>query len=83
MEVNNQIIEIIKDKLMVDEISSNDNLVVNLHADSLDIIELVMELEHTFDITILDEEVDPNFTNVGHLIDFIQTKVNKRKGQRN
>ena len=78
MEVNNRIIEILKDKLIVDEISSDDNLIIDLKADSLDIIELVMELEHEFDIVILDEEVDPNFDSVGHLIDFIQTKVNNK-----
>lgn len=79
MKVNNQIVEILKDKLVVDEISSDDNLVTDLGADSLDIIELVMELEHEFGITISDNEVDSNFTNVGHLIDFIQTKVNNKK----
>ena len=78
MEVNNRIVEILKDKLMVDEISSDDNLIIDLKADSLDIIELVMELEHEFNIVISDEEVNPNFDSVGHLIDFIQTKVNNK-----
>jgi acyl carrier protein len=77
MEVNNQVIEILKDKLGVDEISSDDHLIEDIGADSLDIIELVMEIEKEFGISITDDEVDPNFTTVGHLIDYIQDKVNK------
>lgn len=74
MEVNNKVIEILKDKLGVDEISSDDHLIEDIGADSLDIVELVMEIEKEFGISITDDEVDPNFTTVGHLIDFIQSK---------
>lgn len=77
MEVNNQVIEILKDKLGIDEISSDDHLIEDIGADSLDIIELVMEIEKEFNIQIPDDEVDQNFTTVGHLIDYIQDKVNK------
>ena len=77
MEVNEQVVEIIKDKLAVEEVGSDDNLIEDLGADSLDIIELVMALESEFHIIIFDDEVDKNFTTVGHLIDFIQEKVDK------
>ena len=75
MEVNKKVVEIIKDKLVVEEVGSDDNLIEDLSADSLDIIELVMALESEFHIVIYDNEVDNNFTTVGHLIDFIQEKV--------
>jgi len=75
MEVNEQVVEIIKDKLVVEEVGSDDNLIEDLSADSLDIIELVMALESEFHIVIYDNEVDKNFTTVGHLIDFIQEKI--------
>lgn len=75
MEVNKQVVDIIKDKLGVDEVGSDDDLINDLGADSLDIIETVMELESEFHIVIYDEEIDKNFTKVGHLIDFIQEKV--------
>ena len=75
MEVNKKVVEIIKDKLVVEEVSSDDNLIEDLNADSLDIIELVMALESEFHIVIYDNEVDKNFTTVGHLIDFIQEKI--------
>ena len=74
MEVNKRVTEILIDKLGIDEVSSDDNLVEDIGADSLDIIELVMELEREFGIQILDDEIDANFTTVGHLIDFIQEK---------
>jgi acyl carrier protein len=77
MEINEQIVEIIKDKLAVEEVGSDDNLIEDLGADSLDIIELVMAIESEFHIVIFDDEVDKNFTTVGHLIDFIQEKVDK------
>lgn len=77
MEVNEQVVEIIKDKLAVEEVGSDDNLIEDLGADSLDIIELVMAIESEFHIVIFDDEVDKNFTTVGHLIDFIQEKVDK------
>ena len=75
MKVNDRVIKIIADKLSKDTISSDDNLIKDLGADSLDIIELVMALESDFRIVIYDDEVDKNFTTVGHLIDFIQEKV--------
>jgi acyl carrier protein len=34
-----------------------------------------MALEREFGIVIYDNEVDKNFTTVGHLIDFIQEKI--------
>ena len=77
MEVNNRVTEIIKEKLVIEEFNSDDNLIEDLGADSLDIIELVMALESEFHIVIYDDEVDKNFTTVGHLIDYIQDKVNK------
>lgn len=77
MEVNKKVTEIVKEKLIVNEVSSDDNLIEDLGADSLDIIEIVMALESEFRIVIHDEEVDKNLTTVGHLIDFIQEKVDK------
>ena len=74
MEVNKRVIEILKEKLCVEEISSDDHLIEDIGADSLDIVELVMEIEKEFDISIKDDEIDDNFTTVGHLVDFIQEK---------
>ena len=75
MEVNKRVVEILKEKLCVEEISSDDHLIEDIGADSLDIVETVMEMEREFGISIHDDEVDKNFTTVGHLIDFIQEKI--------
>ena len=77
MEVNKRVTDIISEKLAVDEIGSDDRLIEDLCADSLDIIEIVIEMEREFGISIHDDEVDKNFTTVGHLIDYVQDKVNK------
>lgn len=56
----NEIKEIIADKLGYDfeEVNDPDDLKDNLCADSLDTVELVMEMEKHFDISIPDEEAD-------------------------
>jgi acyl carrier protein len=75
MEVNKKVTDIIIDHLGIDEVGSDDSLIEDLGADSLDVIEIVMSLESEFHIVISDDEIDDNFTTVGHLIDFIQGKV--------
>jgi len=56
----NEVKEIIADKLGYDfeEVNYSDDLKDNLCADSLDTVELVMEMEKHFDIAIPDEEAD-------------------------
>lgn len=55
-----EIKEIIADKLGYDieEVNDTDDLKDNLCADSLDTVELVMETEKHFDITIDDDDAD-------------------------
>lgn len=54
----NEIKEIIADKLGYDfeDVKDSDSLKDNLNADSLDTVELVMDMENHFDIAIPDEE---------------------------
>ncbi len=49
----------------------------DLNADSLDIVELVMELEEEFDITIPDEEAE-KIKTVGEAIDYIEREQGKK-----
>lgn len=55
-----EIKEIIADKLGYDleDVKDADNLKDNLNADSLDTVELVMEMEKHFDIAIDDDDAD-------------------------
>ena len=53
--------EIVADKLGVDKakVTEASSFVTDLGADSLDVVEFVMEVEKEFKITIPDEEADP------------------------
>ena len=70
--------KIIVEKLGVDpevvtEVASFQN---DLGADSLDIVELIMDFEKTFDIEIPDEDASDKITTVGDAIKYIEDKVN-------
>ena len=67
--------EVIIDKLGIEEekITREAHFVDDLGADSLDTVELIMQLEEEFGIEIPDEDAE-NITTVGAAIDFIENK---------
>jgi len=71
-EIEQKVIQIVSEQMSVDkgEISRNTSFVNDLNADSLDTVELVMELEDEFDLTIPDEEAE-KLKTVGEAIDYI------------
>ena len=75
-EIFERIKAIIVDRLGVDEdkINYDTNFQNDLGADSLDIVELVMEMEDTFNEEISDE-VAEQITTVGKEVEFIKTRV--------
>ncbi len=75
-EVFNQIKAIIVDRLGVDaeKIDYDTSFQDDLGADSLDIVELVMEMEDEFNEEISDEVVE-QLTTVGKAVEFIKEKV--------
>ena len=66
---------IVADKLGVDivEVTKESNIAKDLDADSLDQVELVMEVEKEFDIQILDDEAE-KIKTVGQAFDLIIKK---------
>jgi len=54
-----------------DTIKIESRLVDDLKADSLDVVELVMDIEQEFDIEIPDEEL-PKVTVVKDIVDYIE-----------
>lgn len=70
--------EIILEQLDVDsnEITLDANIVENLGADSLDIIEIATALEEKYGITIEKEEMK-NIVKVGDLINLIENRRTK------
>lgn len=70
--VEDRVIEIVSEQMGVakDQIKRETSFVTDLGADSLDTVELVMEFEEEFDITIPDEEAE-KIQSVGQAIDYI------------
>ncbi|MGE0758284.1 MAG: acyl carrier protein [Pirellulaceae bacterium] len=71
--VSERVIEIVADQLGVEKekITRDTSFVNDLGADSLDTVELVMELEEEFDINIPDDAAE-KIQTVGQAIDFIE-----------
>lgn len=65
--------EIIVEQLDVDEsqVTMEASFRDDLEADSLDVVELVMELEDEFDLEIADEEAE-NINTVGDAVNYIE-----------
>jgi acyl carrier protein len=73
-EVKGKVVSIIIDKLGVEmsEVTENASFANDLGADSLDTVELIMEFEKEFNISIPDEEAE-KIATVGNAIDYIQS----------
>ncbi|EEQ39604.1 hypothetical protein EJF18_40536 [Clavispora lusitaniae] len=67
-----RVIELLEgyDKVAGKEITESSSFVQDLNLDSLDVVEVVMEVEHEFNIQIPDHEAD-TLKTVGQTIDYI------------
>ena len=72
-EILNEIVPIIAEKLGVDpsEVTMEASFTNDLGADSLDTVELMMEFEKTFGLTIPDDQQE-NITTVGDVVRLIE-----------
>lgn len=72
-EIENKVVNIIVDKLGVDEaeVKPEASFTNDLGADSLDTVELIMELEKEFSITIPDSDAE-KIQTVGDAIAYIE-----------
>ncbi len=73
-----KVTRIIVDKLGVDEseVTPEASFTNDLGADSLDTVELIMEFEKEFDISIPDEQAE-NIQTVGHAITYLESQLQK------
>ncbi len=72
-EVSNKVIDIVCEQLGVnrEKVTPETSFINDLGADSLDTVELVMEFEDAFDISIPDEEAE-KIQTVGDAIKYIE-----------
>lgn len=78
-EIFEKVCAIVCEQMGVDkaEISQETSFVNDLNADSLDTVELVMELEDEFDMNIPDEEAE-KLQTVGAAVDFIEKHISAK-----
>jgi acyl carrier protein len=77
-ELETKVIEIVSEQMGRDkgEITRETSFVNDLNADSLDTVELVMEFEDEFEISIPDEDAE-KIQTVGQAIDYIRERNKK------
>ena len=77
--VAEQVKAIIADKLGIDEdqIVDTANFTNDLGADSLDVVELVMEFEKVFGIEISDDDAGDKITTVGEAIQYLEGRLSE------
>ena len=74
-EIAEKVKKIIVDRLGVDEseVTPESSFTNDLGADSLDTVELIMEFEKEFDISIPDEEAE-KIQTVGHAVAYVEAQ---------
>jgi acyl carrier protein len=78
--IEKRVIEIISEQMGADknDITRETSFINDLNADSLDTVELVMEFEDEFDMSIPDEEAEKIQTvgaAVDHIVNVAQSKI--------
>lgn len=73
--IEDRVIGIVSEQLSIprEEIARESSFVDDLKADSLDVVELVMEFEEEFEITIPDDDYE-KIRTVGDAADYIEAK---------
>lgn len=78
-DIESKVKSIIVDKLGVDEaeVEAGASFTNDLGADSLDTVELIMEFEKEFGISIPDDKAE-KITTVGEAIDYIKNELSAK-----
>jgi len=78
--IEERVIQIVCDNLGVsrEQVTRKTSFQDDIGADSLDVVELVMELETEFEITIPDEEAE-RIRTVGEAIEYVEREVAGRQ----
>ena len=75
--ITDRVSKIIADKLVIDasEVTAEANFKQDLGADSIDLVELIMEFEREFKLSIPDEKAE-EIQTVGNAIEFLEKAIN-------
>ena len=76
MDIFEKVKELIADRLDVEDkesISEDSSITDDLGADSLDVVDLVMDIEENFNIEIPEDQVE-NIKTVGDIVKYIEDK---------
>jgi acyl carrier protein len=81
-QIRQRVIDIVCEHLAVnkDQVTDNTSFIEDIGADSLDIVELVMELEEEFDIQIPDDQAE-KIKTVGEAVEFIKAAIKNKGGE--
>lgn len=76
MDIFEQIKKILCDQLDLDDeqVTEDSEVIDDLGADSLDIVDLVMTLEEEFDTEIPDEDIE-NLRTVGDIVKYVEDRA--------
>ena len=76
IDIEEKVYDIIVDKLAVprESLKMGSDLAKDLGADSLDMVELIMEFERVFKMSIPDDDVE-KIRTVGQIIDYIKSQT--------
>lgn len=81
-EIGYRVIAIIREALRVEDemvIVPETNIIMELDGDSLDIIEVVIDIENEYEVDILEEELEAVML-VGDLITIVERAYEEQKG---
>ena len=70
MSIPNRVINIIEYQINQKNVSMTTDLIDDHNCDSLDMVEILMQIEEEFDIQIPDEEI-PNFRTAGDFVHYL------------
>lgn len=75
-EIFNKVSNILSEELGIDPetIDMDANFIEDLNADSLDIVDLIVEMEHEFDLSIPDDEAE-QIKTVGDAVNYIANNI--------